>query len=202
MFPSILLMGFEMSDLLIALYRHVNFVRSILFHKLRGVFLRSFVKLFLFILMIALVGFTIVSNEESEVVAPEANDDLISETLELNPVNFSMVTLKEMGSMKSSWYGPGFHGRKTANGEIYDQMALTAAHKSLKFGTLLKVTNPRNGRSVVVRINDRGPYIEGRDLDLSKAAARDLGLLKRGVARMKVEEIRVDGITSPIVAFN
>lgn len=152
--------------------------------------------------MIALVGFTIVSNEENEVVAPEASDYLISETLELNPVNFSMVKLNEMGTMKSSWYGPGFHGKKTANGEIYDQMALTAAHKSLKFGTLLKVTNPRNGRSVIVRINDRGPYIEGRDLDLSKAAAKELGLMRRGVARMKVEEIRVDGITSPIVAFN
>ena len=153
-------------------------------------------------MMIALVGFTIVSNEEKEVVAPEANDELISETLELNPINFSMVTLKEMGNMKSSWYGPGFHGRLTANGEVYDQMALTAAHKSLKFGTLLKVTNPRNGKSVIVRINDRGPYIEGRDLDLSKAAAKELGLMRRGVARMKVEEIRVDGLNSPIVASN
>jgi len=198
----VLLIGFEPSDLLIALKGHVNFVHSILFHKLRGVFLRSYVKLFLLIMMIALVGFTIVSNEENEVVAPEASDYLISETLELNPVNFSMVKLNEMGTMKSSWYGPGFHGKKTANGEIYDQMALTAAHKSLKFGTLLKVTNPRNGRSVIVRINDRGPYIEGRDLDLSKAAAKELGLMRRGVARMKVEEIRVDGITSPIVAFN
>jgi rare lipoprotein A len=197
-----LLMGFEPSELLIGLKCHVNFVHSILFHKLRGVFLRSFVKLFLFIMMIALVGFTIVSNEESEVVAPEANDELISEALDLNPVNFSMVTLKEMGTMKSSWYGPGFHGRITANGEIYDQMALTAAHKSLKFGTLLKVTNPRNGKTVVVRINDRGPYIEGRDLDLSKAAAIELGLMKRGVARMVVEEIRVDGINLPIVALN
>lgn len=195
-------MGFEPLSLLSGLKHHVNFVHSILFHKLRGIFLRSFIKLFLFIMMIALVGFTIVSNEEKEVVAPEANDELISETLELNPINFSMVTLKEMGNMKSSWYGPGFHGRLTANGEVYDQMALTAAHKSLKFGTLLKVTNPRNGKSVIVRINDRGPYIEGRDLDLSKAAAKELGLMRRGVARMKVEEIRVDGLNSPIVASN
>jgi rare lipoprotein A len=153
-------------------------------------------------MMIALVGFTLVSNEENEIIAPEANDDSISETLELNPVNFSMVTLKEMGTMRASWYGPGFHGRITANGEIYDQMSLTAAHKSLKFGTLLKVTNPRNGKSVVVRINDRGPYIEGRQLDLSKAAAIELGLMRRGVAKMKVEEILVNGITSPVVAFN
>lgn len=152
--------------------------------------------------MIALVGFTIVSNDENELAAPEANDDLISEKLELNPVNFSMVKFNEMGSMKASWYGPGFHGKKTANGEVYDQMSLTAAHKSLKFGTLLKVTNPKNGKSVVVRINDRGPYIEGRDLDLSKAAAIELGLMKRGVARMKVEEIRINDISTPIIALN
>lgn len=153
-------------------------------------------------MMIALVGFTIVSNDENELAAPEANDDLISEKLELNPVNFSMVKFNEMGSMKASWYGPGFHGKKTANGEVYDQMSLTAAHKSLKFGTLLKVTNPKNGKSVVVRINDRGPYIEGRDLDLSKAAAIELGLMKRGVARMKVEEIRINDISTPIIALN
>ena len=181
---------------------HVKFERSILFHKLRGICLRSFVKLFIFLMMIALVGFTIVANEEDEISASEANDDLISETIELNSVNFSMVTLTEMGNMKSSWYGPGFHGKMTANGEIYDQMSLTAAHKSLKFGTLLKVTNPRNGKSVVVRINDRGPYIEGRDLDLSKAAAIELGLMRRGVARMKIEKIRVNDIISPIIAIN
>ena len=96
--------------------------------------------------------------------------------------------------MKASWYGPGFHGRKTANGEIYDQMSFTAAHKSLKFGTLLKVTNPKNGKSVVIRSNDRGPYIHGRDLDLSKAAALELGLFHKGVARMKVEEIKIAGL--------
>lgn len=195
-------MGFEPVSLLSGLKHHVNFVRSILFHKSRGVSLRSFVKLFLIILMIALVGFTVVTDEENEMIAPEANDDLISETMEMNPVNFSMVTFNEMGTMRASWYGPGFHGRITANGEVYDQMSLTAAHKSLKFGTLLKVTNPRNAKSVVVRINDRGPYIEGRQLDLSKAAAIELGLMRRGVANMKVEEIQVNGITSPIVTFN
>lgn len=187
---------------LIRLKYRVNFESTILFHKLRGNYLRSYVKLFLFIMMIALVGFTIVSNEESNVIAPEANDNLVSETLELNPINFSMIKFNEMGTMKASWYGPGFHGKMTANGEIYDQMSLTAAHKSLKFGTLLKVTNPRNGKSIVVRINDRGPYIEGRDLDISKAAAIELGLMKRGVARMKVEEIRLDDISYPIIAFN
>ena len=101
--------------------------------------------------------------------------------------------------MKASWYGPGFHGRLTANGEVYDQMSFTAAHKSLKFGTLLKITNPRNNKSVVIRINDRGPYISGRDLDLSKAAALELGMVKRGVAKIKVEEIKIAGLDNQVI---
>lgn len=70
----------------------------------------------------------------------------------------------------ASWYGPGFHGRLTANGERYNMHALTAAHKTLPFGTEVKVTNVKNGKSVVVRINDRGPFAKGRTIDLSKAA--------------------------------
>jgi hypothetical protein len=81
----------------------------------------------------------------------------------------------------ASWYGPGFHGRKTANGERFNQYDLTAAHKTLPFNTYLKVTNRLNGQSVVVRINDRGPYIGNRTLDLSKAAAHCLGSASRGV---------------------
>ena len=86
----------------------------------------------------------------------------------------------------ASWYGPGFHGRLTASGEVYNQNALTAAHPDLKFGTKVKVTNLRNGRSVVVRINDRGPYAGGRVIDLSAAAARSLGMIKSGVASVRV----------------
>lgn len=70
----------------------------------------------------------------------------------------------------TSWYGPGFHGRLTANGERYDMYAMTAAHKTLPFGTIVKVTNVRNGKSIKVRINDRGPYVGKRVIDLSKAA--------------------------------
>ena len=81
-------------------------------------------------------------------------------------------------------------------------MAFTAAHKSLPFGTLLKLTNPRNGKSVVVRINDRGPYIPGRQLDLSKGAAIQLGVMKNGVSRLKVEEITLNGIDNPLVLAN
>jgi rare lipoprotein A len=104
--------------------------------------------------------------------------------------------------MKASWYGPKFHGKLTANGEIYDQMALTAAHKSLKFGTLLKVTNPKNGKSVIVRINDRGPYVGDRELDLSKGSAMKLGLIKRGVARVKIEEVELRNIDNPVAMVN
>ena len=80
----------------------------------------------------------------------------------------------------ASWYGPGFHGRKTASGEAFDMYELTAAHKTLPLGTRVMVRNPANGKEVVVRINDRGPYAHGRILDLSKAAASQLGLISRG----------------------
>jgi rare lipoprotein A len=84
----------------------------------------------------------------------------------------------------ASWYGPGFHGRKTASGERFDQNDLTAAHRTLPFGTRVKVVDERTGRSVVVRINDRGPFKHGRVIDLSKAAAQTLGV--GGLSRVKV----------------
>ncbi len=87
----------------------------------------------------------------------------------------------------ASWYGPRHHGRPMANGRPFDMEADTAAHRSLPLGTLLKVTNPRNGRSVQVTVTDRGPFIPGRHLDLSLGAARKLGILKQGVARLYVE---------------
>lgn len=90
-----------------------------------------------------------------------------------------------------SWYGPRFHGRLTANGEIYDMYAPTAAHTTLPLGSLVRVTNPRTGVSKVVRINDRGPYIEGREIDLSFQVARELGLVKKGVARVRIELLHV-----------
>ena len=104
--------------------------------------------------------------------------------------------------MTASWYGPHFHGRETANGEIYDQAAFTAAHKVLKFGTMLRITNPKNDQSVIVRINDRGPYIGGRQLDLSKAAALQLGMMKRGIVRVKVDELSLKGVNFPVITLN
>ncbi len=86
------------------------------------------------------------------------------------------------------WYGPGFHGRRTASGEVYDMYALTAAHPSLPFGTRIRVTNLRNGKSVVVRINDRGPFGGKYIIDLSYAAARAIGALKATRVRLEVLE--------------
>lgn len=87
----------------------------------------------------------------------------------------------------ASWYGPGFNGNQSASGEIYNQNAMTAAHRSLPFGTRVQVTNLDNGRTAVVRINDRGPYAYGRVIDLSAAAARVLGVMQTGVARVRLD---------------
>ena len=87
----------------------------------------------------------------------------------------------------ASWYGPGFNGRKTANGEIFSTDALTAAHPNLPFGSLVRVVNPRNGKFLLVRINDRGPYQEGREIDVSYRVARDLGLIHAGVSQVRLE---------------
>ncbi len=89
----------------------------------------------------------------------------------------------------ASWYGPGFHGRTTANGERFNQGAMTAAHKTLPFGTKLKVTYKRTGKSVIVRINDRGPFIRGRMLDLSKGAAGRIGLISAGAGQVCIQKI-------------
>jgi rare lipoprotein A len=88
----------------------------------------------------------------------------------------------------ASWYGPGFQGRRTANGERFDTNQLTAAHKTLPFGTRVRVTSLVNGKEVVVRINDRGPFIAGRIIDLSRAAAQAIGL--SGVKRVVIETLK------------
>lgn len=90
----------------------------------------------------------------------------------------------------ASWYGPGFHGNTTANGERYNQWDATAAHPSLPFGTRVRVTNLANGRSTVVRINDRGPYYGGRVIDLSRHAAETLQMTGSGVAPVRVQVVR------------
>ena len=91
----------------------------------------------------------------------------------------------------ASWYGKDFHGRKTANGEIYDMYKYTAAHKFLPLGSHVKVTNLKNQRSVVVRINDRGPFIKGRILDLSYMGARALDIVEDGIAPIKLKVVQL-----------
>ncbi|WP_298184134.1 septal ring lytic transglycosylase RlpA family protein [uncultured Pseudomonas sp.] len=90
---------------------------------------------------------------------------------------------------QASYYGARHHGKKTASGERFDQHALTAAHRSLPFGSRVQVTNLRNDRSVVVRINDRGPYAKRRIIDLSHKAAEQLGMLRDGVVPVRVEQL-------------
>ena len=91
---------------------------------------------------------------------------------------------------KASWYGKPFHGRLTANGERYSMYQMTAAHRTYAMNTVVKVTNLKNKKSVIVRINDRGPFYHTRDIDLSYAAARKLGMAKKGVERIKTEVIK------------
>ena len=97
------------------------------------------------------------------------------------------VRVKEQGI--ASWYGDGFHGQATANGETYNEGALTGAHRTLPFGTMVKVTNAANGLQVKIRINDRGPYVGGRILDMSHAAASELDLLGSGVTPVSLEVV-------------
>ncbi len=93
---------------------------------------------------------------------------------------------------KGSWYGRWHQGRKTASGERFNMYQMTAAHRSLPLGTIVRVTNPATGKSVKVRINDRGPYYNGRVIDLSAAAARALGISKKGTARLQIEAFASD----------
>ncbi len=115
---------------------------------------------------------------------------LITACASTPPANISAESGAQ--SMTASWYGEKFHGRPTASGERYDMHGLTAAHKTLKFGTMLKVTNPDTEKSVVVTVNDRGPFIRGRDLDLSYGAAKEIGLVEKGVGKIRVEYVRRD----------
>ncbi|WP_413044049.1 septal ring lytic transglycosylase RlpA family protein [Pseudomonas sp. YJ42] len=94
---------------------------------------------------------------------------------------------EQIGSGKASYYGSQHHNKLTASGERFDQGALTAAHRTLPFGTKVRVVNARNGKSVVVRINDRGPYVRGRVIDLSKAAFQRIASTRAGVIRVRLE---------------
>ena len=124
------------------------------------------------------------ANQDLEIDLREENLELVGleQTIPLD--DRTLIANSFRG--RASWYGPGFHGRLTANGERYNQYAMTAAHPNLRFGTRVRVTNMKNGRSVVVRINDRGPFVGGRVIDLSAAAARSLNMIRSGVAPVKI----------------
>lgn len=178
-----------------------NFVtnNSNFVHK-QEVNLKTLTKVLLIAFVLILAGF---SAKELKIVEILENEFFTEQTVvnETNDKNAAIIDYVEDGSMLASWYGPGFHGKQTANGEFFNEEAFTAAHKSLKFGTLLRLTNLKNGKFVIVRINDRGPYWERRNLDLSKAAARELGMVEKGVARLKVEYVALKGINNPIIAM-
>jgi len=155
--------------------------------------------LFVFIAIISISGLKLLpGNNDNIDVAPNTDAGFLS-SKETNLNESVDIEYTDLGIMKASWYGPRFHGRLTANGETYDQMGLTVAHKSLPFGTLLKLTNPDTKKSLIVRINDRGPYIPGRQIDLSMKVAMVLGIFRKGVAKLHVEKITVKGVDSPVI---
>jgi len=103
-------------------------------------------------------------------------------------------------SAVASYYADKYHGRKTSNGEVFNMYDLTAAHKTLPFNTKVKVTNLSNGKSVIVRINDRGPFIKGREIDLSKAAAVKIGMIKSGTAKVSLEILGANASTRNVAS--
>ena len=109
-------------------------------------------------------------------------------------------TLSETGT--ASWYGPGFHGKSTANGERYDQADRTAAHRTLQMPAIVRVTNLENGRSTVVRVNDRGPFARSRVIDLSRTAAEEIDMVGKGTARVRVDQLQAESLAVKEVALS
>lgn len=122
---------------------------------------------------------------ENKVKTSENRDDIYDEEIKEELAKYSYF---QTGT--ASFYGGKWHGRKTANGEIFDTYKLTAAHKTLPFGTRVRVTNLSNGKSVVVRINNRGPYSKGRIIDLSQAAFSKIENMSKGVTKVKLEIVK------------
>ncbi|UIP08124.1 septal ring lytic transglycosylase RlpA family protein [Erythrobacter sp. SDW2] len=125
--------------------------------------------------------------EELPVPAEPSPEAVDLETFE--PPVEAEPTTRSLGTGIASYYASKFHGRRTASGEIFDNGALTAAHRTLRFGSMVRVTNPRTGQSVIVRINDRGPFTKGRTIDLSRAAAEEIGIVRAGHGTVELELI-------------
>ncbi|MGH7827538.1 MAG: septal ring lytic transglycosylase RlpA family protein [Candidatus Binatia bacterium] len=146
-----------------------------------------------------LIIFILSSIAQSCAIVPGTSNDMIK-TVSIRPdptekrkagitPHTPKPSLVKVHTGEASWYGPGFHGKKTASGEIFDQGKLTAAHRTFPLGSRARVTHLGNGKSVEVEINDRGPYVDGRIIDLSQAAARALGIIEDGIAPVRVELI-------------
>ena len=120
--------------------------------------------------------------ESGQAKAPDIEPELIEIPPDTKPL------LIETGI--ASWYGAPYHNRRGSNGEIYDMHAMTAAHRTLPLGSIVRVTNPETGEAAIVRITDRGPFIEGRVIDLSQAAAKRIGLVQKGTARVRLEVLK------------
>jgi rare lipoprotein A len=154
---------------------------------------RQFQWLFIFVLSLTAQSCTLLSETRAPKVMtlsarPDSSDKQTSVIIPARPRKPSpqLVHVHKGGA---SWYGPRFHGKKTASGAIFDQSKFTAAHKTFPLGSRAKVTHLENGKSIEVEINDRGPYVAGRIIDLSRAAARELGIIEDGIATVQVELI-------------
>ncbi|QKG28958.1 MULTISPECIES: septal ring lytic transglycosylase RlpA family protein [unclassified Campylobacter] len=112
----------------------------------------------------------------------------------------TIVSVGDRASGIASWYGPNFHGKKTSNGEIYNMYNMTAAHKTLPMNTMVRVTNLKNGKNIIVRINDRGPFVAGRVIDLSKVGAQKIDMIASGTAPVVLEVVGFNGSINSKVA--
>lgn len=144
------------------------------------------------LLTLALFALSVHSIGTKQPRASIKRENLALANSSLGPVERKMLRMglkksHKVSFSKASWYGGYFHGRTTANMEIFNKNLLTAAHKTLPLNTYLLVTNLNNGKKVIVRVNDRGPYVAGREIDLSEAAARHLGSYSKGVVPIRYE---------------
>ena len=125
----------------------------------------------------------------AEQIQPKSSTKSVLQESYLQEQNYPASNLKHLGVGIASWYGPGFYGHRTANGELFRKGTVTAAHRTLPFGTIVRVINLENGRSVNVRINDRGPFKYHRVIDLAHGAASELNMLRAGEINVRLEVI-------------
>lgn len=172
-----------------------------MFIKKMRLSLSKALKTFLFVLLLILTGFSVenpkAKADESSLKTSPARS---IKSAELVRKYSSILEFSEPRNGTVTWYGPGFNGRRTASGAIFDEEKFTAAHRNLPFGTMLRVTNKANGKSVIVTVTDRGPVHTGLELDLSKAAARTLDMINAGVANVSIETVKVNGFNTPVLS--